>query len=82
MVTTTSGLKITPEYAAEDSSGPLKGIAYAFIVLETLTIFAYFVSRYIKAPTIHREMPYLMVFGYLFSVGIPIMSLRKPLTSL
>ncbi|KAF2791397.1 hypothetical protein K505DRAFT_221263, partial [Melanomma pulvis-pyrius CBS 109.77] len=64
----------TPEYIAEDSSPPLRRICIAFIVLETLTIIAYFASRWIKKPTGYASMPFLMVGGYICCVGIAILS--------
>jgi hypothetical protein len=71
------GINLTPKYIAEDSSPPLRRVCTVFIILETITIIAYFASRWIKQPNGYRAMPFLMVGGYLCSVGIAIMGLRK-----
>lgn len=69
--------QVTFEYIQEDSAKRLFEIAYTLIVLETIVIVGYFVSRYIKQPAGHREMPYLMAGSYMFCVGLPILSLCK-----
>jgi len=66
---------MTPEYISETTAPPMVGAAWAFIVLETITFLMYFVSRFIKKPSNHPEMPFLMIGGYLCCVGLCIMSL-------
>lgn len=68
---------ITPEYLAENSFNQAHVVPYLFLVLETITIVSYFASKYIRPPANSREMPYLLVGSYTFSVGICICGICK-----
>ncbi|PVH93383.1 hypothetical protein DM02DRAFT_662025 [Periconia macrospinosa] len=66
------GGAITPEFLAADSCPPVTDTGIAFIVIETVLIVAYFLSRWIRKPDTYAIVPWLMIGGYIFCCGLAV----------
>lgn len=61
---------LPPEYLNEDKSAPLFNTAIAFIVVQTVFVVLFYISRYINKTANGIEFWCFMPLAYIFSIGL------------